>query len=225
MKRIPLLCGTSLWNLVARAVLRHRFQRRGVKGRVSFRYIPLILGLLLLLGVSPASTRAQGCPANPGIRTVIFLPSPPNMALFPDYVGGQVTPWTIHIDYFAPCGDSTITVTSDNGQPNQPPVTLLTLPVSGGSSGTYDNSSTGGFPSPPPVGQNTPWTVTITNTLNSDSFYQSIESSVITLIPLQMSIQLSDNKIVSALGASTDALFVMNATPSTSWFPSVPLYS
>jgi RHS repeat-associated protein len=187
-----------------------------------------MVAFLFLLGVSSPAARAQDCvnsPVPPSWAATIWLPYPPNLALFPDYVGGQVTPWYLHIDWTAPCPNSTITVTTDNGQ-GQGQVTILTLPLSG-PSGSYDNGSpqvgppnpNGGFPSPPPVASVSPWTIIIVGTVNNDPNNQISTTSVINLLPLIMSLEANDNKIVAAPGASTVANVTLNASPSPSWFP------
>jgi RHS repeat-associated protein len=198
-----------------------KFLHRRAKERVSFPCVQLIVAFLLLWGVCSPAAHAQDCNVPPGWRATIWLPA----VEFPNYVGGQATPWYLHIDWSAPCPGSTITVTTDNGQ-NQPPVTLLTLPLSG-TSGTYDNGSpqqvggpdpNGGFASPPPVAHVTPWTTTLTGTVASDPTKQSTSVSVTNLVPLKMSIELKDNKIVAAPGASTVADVTFNVTPSPTWF-------
>jgi hypothetical protein len=179
-----------------------------------------ICAVFLSALLSP-SVLGQECNTPPTWNATIWFPAINNSNAWPAYVGGQVTPWYVHFQWNAPCL-GTITITSDYGQG---PQTMLTYPLPS-TTGTYDNGSpesgapnpNGGFPSPPPVGQPTPWTITFTGTAGSGT---SSGVGNATLLPLTGTLQFPNNVLVAASNATTPGEVVYNAIPSPTWFPSL----
>ncbi len=199
-------------------------QRPATKRRYARLLLPIAAFLLVSAGFSP-SAFGQGCTTPPTWTATIWFPNIYGSfdSSVSDYVGGQSIPWFVNLQWNAPCL-GTITITSDYGQA-QGPETVATIELSS-TTGTYDNGSpeigppnlSGGFASPPPVSQSTPWNITFTGTAGGPEV-TSVGNA--TLIPLTATLQFNDNKIIAAQNMTLTGGLYFNADPSTTWFPNL----